>query len=562
MYLKNVIIDKPKGVKLCPVGPTVYVYHVLESTYDAKKKYNTDKRVSIGKMVEGSNTKMIPNDRFALYYPHLLSASVDLPEPPQYSQTLRAGAVVAQRQVARDLGLMGILTDIYGGAVADEIMSVVSFVMTEESAAFQHYPDFMRGHLPTGTGIRSDSYISSRLLRQEISDERIVEMLRRWNRLNMDGGKVYHGCDSTNFNTEAADMRLAEMGAAKDDPTKPQINLAVAVRQKDTTPLYYDLFPGSIIDLTECGQLVDQLHTFGYRGIGLLFDRGYFSETNVRALDSLGYDFIIMLREDQNFAKDLIREHAAGIRDHADAYLGGAGVYGRTVEKPLYGKKRFFHVYLDEVRASYARLRLLDSVSALRSDLDGLIGKPIRRNANLKRHRAWFKLDIDKDTRVLKSYAQKESAVTDAMVLAGFFVIMTSEEMDAEDVLGTYRGRDNIEKFFRGIKSGMDFDSPGVHDDRALAAKIHLMFIAGIIRNRFVLAGQAIRKSTGNKKSYTVPAMIEQLEQIECTAYENGIYQRRYAYTAKQKLIMENLNIEASVIDIEIGNFNSFHPLG
>lgn len=102
----------------------------------------------------------------------------------------------------------------------------------------------------------------------------------------------------------------------------------------------------------------------------------------------------------------------------------------------------------------------------------------------------------------------------------GFFVIMTSEEIDAEDVLGIYCGRDNIEKFFRGIKSGMYFDSPGVHDDRALAAKIHMMFIAGIIRNRFVLAGQAIRMSTGNKKSCTVPAMIEQLEQIECTAYE------------------------------------------
>ena len=79
---------------------------------------------------------------------------------------------------------------------------------------------------------------------------------------------------------------------------------------------------------------------------------------------------------------------------------------------------------------------------------------------------------------------------------------------------------------------------------------------------RFVLAGQAIRNNTGNKKSYTVPAMIDQLEQIECTAYENGVYQRRYAFTAKQKLIMEHLNIDPSVIDSEIEIFNSFHPLG
>jgi len=50
--------------------------------------------------------------------------------------------------------------------------------------------------------------------------------------------------------------------------------------------------------------------------------------------------------------------------------------------------------------------------------------------------------------------------------------------------------------------------------------------------------------------------MIDQLEQIECTAFENGIYQRRYAFTAKQKLILEALSIDTSVIDSEIKKFN------
>ena len=106
----------------------------------------------------------------------------------------------------------------------------------------------------------------------------------------------------------------------------------------------------------------------------------------------------------------------------------------------------------------------------------------------------------------------------------------------------------------------MDFDAPGVYDDQSLAAKIHLMFIAGIIHNRFSLASAAIKKLTGNKKSYTVPAMIDQLEQIECTAFENDVYQRRYAFTAKQKLILEALGIDTSVIDAEIEKFNGLRP--
>lgn len=147
---------------------------------------------------------------------------------------------MAERRIAQDLGLLRILSDIYGSAVADEIMGIVSFVLTDESAAFQHYPAFIRKHL-------------------------------------------------------SADR---------------QVNLAVAVSQTDTTPLYYDLFPGSIIDLTECVQLIDQLHVFGYQNVGLLFDRGYFSEPNVRELDAHGFEFIMMLRDDQNFVKKLIKAHA------------------------------------------------------------------------------------------------------------------------------------------------------------------------------------------------------------------------------------------------------------
>lgn len=120
MYLKDVIVNKPKGTKLCPSGKSVYVYHVLESIYHSDKKYNTEKRVSIGKMVNGSKTKMIPNERFVLYYPELLSASGKLPDPPAFSQTLHVGAVVAQHQIARNIGLTDILTDIYGDTIARE----------------------------------------------------------------------------------------------------------------------------------------------------------------------------------------------------------------------------------------------------------------------------------------------------------------------------------------------------------------------------------------------------------------------------------------------------------
>ena len=543
MYLKNTIVERPKDTKLCPSGRAIYVYHVLSSTYDPARKFNTDKRVSVGKMVDGSDTKMIPNDRFFTYYPDLTPENIELPDQPDFSQTLHAGAVVAELAIAENLGLTEILETIYGSHVAQEILSVVTYVLTDESAVFQHYPVFLRKHLSSVATVRSDSYVSTKLLHGEISDERIIEMLRLWNKKNCDDDIVFIGCDSTNFNTEAEGVGIADYGKAKDDPTKPQVNLAVAMKQSDNTPLSYDLFPGSIIDLTECEQLVDQMHTYGYRNVGLLFDRGYFTTDNVIRLDNLGYAFMMMLRDDQNFVRKLIVDNSPTIKDNPDNYLSGTEVFGLTVQSKLCNKDRYFHIYYDEVKAGYSKRRFLNSITALKDEL-------------LAKYKKWFDINIDKETNTLASFSVKTEKVNNRVSTAGFFVIMTSDKMSCEDALNIYRGRDNIEKFFRGIKSGMNFDSPGVHDDVSLSAKIHLMFLAGIIRNAFSNASIKIKKETGNKKSFTVPSMIDQLECIECTAYDDGVYRRRYAMTAKQKMIFDALGLEYDLIDAKIKQFN------
>ena len=557
MYLKNTVVERPKGTKLCPQGKTTYVYHVLSTTYDPVRKFNIDKRVSVGKLLDGSNTKMIPNDRFFTYYPDVLPEAGELPEQPEFSQTLHAGATVAELAIADKLGLTEILTTIYGARMAQEILGVVAYVLTDESAVFQHYPSFQRKHLSATTEIRSDSFVSSRLLHKEISDERIIEMLRLWNKKQCDTGKIFIGCDSTNFNTEAKGISFADFGKAKDDPTKPQVNLAVAMKQSDNTPLSYDLFPGSIIDLTECEQFVEQMSILGYKDIGLLFDRGYFTADNVAQLDDLGYSFMMMLREDQKFVRELIIDNSVLLKDSPENYLSGMDVFGITVQSKLCDKTRYFHIYYDEVKAGYSKRRFLDDISAQKEVLSSLQGTKLRKNATLASYKKWFDITIDKETNTLQSFNIKKDKVKNKVATAGFFVIMTSDPMSCEDALNTYRGRDNIEKFFRGIKSGMDFDSPGVHDDVSLTAKIHLMFIAGIIRNCFSNASIKIKKETGNKKAYTVPAMIEQLECIECTAYDDGVYRRRYAMTAKQKLIYDALGLEYGLIDSKIKHFNN-----
>ena len=50
--------------------------------------------------------------------------------------------------------------------------------------------------------------------------------------------------------------------------------------------------------------------------------------------------------------------------------------------------------------------------------------------------------------------------------------------MDASKALDIYRGRDNIEKMFRSLKSGIDFNKARVHSTESLQSKVFITFIA------------------------------------------------------------------------------------
>ena len=62
---------------------------------------------------------------------------------------------------------------------------------------------------------------------------------------------------------------------------------------------------------------------------------------------------------------------------------------------------------------------------------------------------------------------------------------MTSEDMSASKALDIYRGRDNIEKMFRSLKSGIDFNKARVHTTESLKSKVFVTFIAMIVRNGY-----------------------------------------------------------------------------
>ena len=545
MLLKNVKVIRPKTTKIQTRNGVGYVYQVIGKSYKRDKKYTVENRKLIGKMID--DEWMCPNEFFSQYYPDV---SVEQ-EAPQFSDTLRIGCFLVIQKILRDLQIEDILTSIFG-ELGDFIEDIVSYMITNESCTFQYYSNFMRNHPILEKKVRDDTQIS-RFLKYEIKEEDITLFMRAWNQMNNTKECIYIGYDSTNFNTSSYGIELADYGHPKVDEGLPQYNLAYAVKQKDSTPLFYELYDGSVIDNTELEIMLEEAKEYGHEKIGLLMDRGYISEKNIRMIREKGYEYILMMKQNQKICLEITDEYGAAIQSLEGYYIREHKVYGTTVQKELYGEKVYIHIYYDDVRASEERISLMNRYDTWEKELDKKVEKKLAVEGELVKYKTAFKLKYDQNGYLI-AYQRNSKKIKEEIRKLGFFYIITSEEMDASKTLDIYRGRDNIEKMFRSLKTGIDFNKARVHTTESLKSKVFITFIAMIIRNEMFQRMEDIRKK--NRKSYTVPGMISELENIECTRNNVGKYRRRYALTSKQKQILKQFDMDEKYIDRSISKFS------
>ena len=296
MLLKDVRVKRPSDTKIQTRNGTRYVYHVVNRKYIKNKQYNIEDRKMIGKMVD--EEWMIPNEAFSEYY---TDVTIEMALPNK-SDTLKIGAFLVIQKVMEDLEITDLLDATFGKWSAF-ISDIVSYVLCSGSSVFQYYQNYMRSHPGLESKLYDDTQIS-RLFKEEDLKECIDTFLIGWNQINKDSSCIYINYDSTNFNSYAKGIELTNFGHPKVDEGLPQFNLSYSVRQTDTTPLFYELYEGSINDISQFAWMIEMAKEYGYKKIGFLLDRGYISEKNITKMRKEGYEFILMLKENQNICKE------------------------------------------------------------------------------------------------------------------------------------------------------------------------------------------------------------------------------------------------------------------
>ena len=520
-------------------GGHTYIEYEYERIYDPAKQYTYPKRASIGRVDPENPNRMTPNENFLKYFP-----DADIPEEIDRSERspyLNIGPYVVLQKLIRDSKLREILGEYMDEKDTGFLLDLACYSIIEENNAGQYYPDYAYDHalFTPDMKLYTDSKVSDFF--RKLRPEQSVGFLNSWNKSKNKRQKIYLSYDSTNKNCQAGDIDLLEYGNAKTDASLPIFNYSVACDSANREPLFYELYPGSLNDISQLTCMIDKAHGYGYRKIGFILDRGYFSKGNLEYMEKNGYSFLIMVKGMKDFIREIVIENQGSFENSRGKYIDRYDLYGTTVKSLLYegdAKKRNIHIYYSDGKAYGEKQEIKQKIRRLKKYLDGCVGKEcVAFGPEIMKY---FYLNFEKDGKTLKLAEENTSAVEKELSLAGYFAIVSSENMTARETIELYKSRDASEKLFRSDKSYLGNKSMRVYSDEALSSKVFIQFIALILRSRIYIALKEKSEKMLKKPNYlTVPAALKELEKIVMIRHLDGVYRLDHAVTATQKTILD-----------------------
>ena len=540
--------------------------------------YSSHVKLGIGYAVEPQNWKnnryMYANRNYFIYF-----NKAHLPEAPEKNDNISIGLHVVLNQLCQESSLEKMLDQIFGVFDARLILDLAAYMISEESAKFQHFLHWAKGELLFSSCMRSDTYIST-FLKERLTVSKINQFKKMWAVSNIGNGSIYVCYDSTNVNCQAEGVYLVQKGFAKDDASLNQVNTDYVVRQEDGLPLTFMQFPGSIVDIVQAPEMIrffSQLGEDVTKNIAVICDRGYISERNIEELDKNGVDFLLMLRRDMSCCTKVLEKYAEQVKKNCN-YIPEYDEFGITVREKIFGRKnepeRSITIIWNQQLETNHRRMLYAVIESKRKELDVAIKRKTQYSKQeLEAKFSLFTLsviptgtiEVKKKGRgnadkvellqafIIENYSENDEKIDRALSHCGFRIMASSKEVTALESRVAYSKRDCVEKVFRSLKTSMGMDVIGVSCDDSIHGKSLIWFVASIIYS--LLSSKLEHLRMQNRKKYTVPAAVRSLDEITADRDLNtNKYTRRYQFDKQQKAILGAFNISEAFIDEVVFN--------
>lgn len=464
------------------VKGTTYVYESV-GTWDKEKKQTRHKRVCIGKL-DPVTGELIPSKR--------------LSKPTTCREY---GNFYFLNEISQKCGMTNILKSVFS-KTWKEILTCAFFEVSEKKAMYlcEEWNDLCI--TPSEKSITSQR-ISE--LFKEISIDDRMNFFKKWG--NVRAEQEYIAFDITSISSYSKLIEYVEMGYNRDSEDLPQINLGMLFGETSLLPIYYNIYPGSIRDVSTLANMLELLKFLDMKGIKFVMDKGFFSTSNIDSMicRGSGYKFSIAVPFTAGFAKEAVDFVRGEISLPSNTLLiNNQIVQGVTYQHKWKGKNIYVHVIFNQDKYNSEEKNFLKKIITLEQE----ILSDNRVESHEKQYKMYFSV---RKTRTGKRVDRINEKIIDSLKYKGFCVIISNDIKYTDEIIETYRNKDVVEKSFDNLKNELDLNRLRIHSDKAMEGRVFIAFLSLILQSHI----HRIMKKENLYDRFTKEQLICEMKKIK-----------------------------------------------
>lgn len=347
--------------------------------------------------------------------------------------------------------------------------------------------------------------------------------------------------DITSLSSYSKLIELLEYGYSRDNPSLPQVNMSMILDKDLGIPVMYDIYPGSIVDVTTLNNTIKKVEACGVNDYTLVMDRGFFSRDNLEQLVANKVSFImpatLMLAE----VKELMSKAQKEVVNpkYLQKYEKNP-IFSKPITLSLTENTVNGYCYYDPKREQDEKNVFYTRLYDVMENIQKTAVQSWRFPAAAFKERAkgmakYFKWElVDNHFKV----EVRQNAVAQIVNRMGKFIIFYNGNFDWVHCLSTYRERDSIEKNFNMLKNELDMLPLNTQKESTTKGFIFVNFLSLIIRMRLLNR----MRETDLIKKYTIEKLLLELEKLKKVELADGEVILTET-TRKQRDIIKILNL-------------------
>ena len=490
--------------------------------YDKEKKQIRHKSKYLGKNIDGQPVKVRSSD--------MIPARMVVSSAPK--SAYNHGNLLPLQSITQELSIQATLEEFLSETETDTLLTLVynrilrPTAMTNVQVWYEGSSLWLNNNkLPLS--IQRISEFLANLGQKDIPEK----FMRRFAaQIEPNATLLY---DITSLSSTSKLLECLKYEYNQDNDGLPQINFSLVVDKEKGIPVRYDVYPGSIADITTLKNTIIRLKDAGSEQFRLVMDRGFFSQTTLAELMSENIPFILPATYQLTSIKELMSKSQNKVKQAEYLHkLEKGPIFAMPVklehQLDIDGKPRTLTVdgycYYDPKREQDERdsfyVQLFDATDRLKKARPQSWKRPeVVVNEIAKGFARYLKWKFTDGTFEVSI---RQKAVTQRLNRLGRFILFYNGELDWLSCLTLYRERDAVEKCFLRMKNDLDTLPLNARREDSVRGYLFMVFIALIIKMRL----QMILKETGLSKQYSVKKLLLELEKIKlCVLYQGEIIQ-------------------------------------